>query len=117
MTAIEEPDNRPYALRLLYPRRRPAPPAVSVSVPAPTAVVRERLVGILGTLRGAPVGQRNAVLFWSTCRVGEMLAEGQISDVQRVVDVLTDAALATGLRHHEVEATIRSGLRTAGVAT
>ncbi len=49
------------------------------------------------------------------CRAGEMIADGQISDVETAVNLMTEVALGVGLTHSEVRGTIRSGLGTSGV--
>ena len=88
--------------------------------PAPTSGTGKpdrRLAGLLRHLNGTVEGERNATLFWVSCRVGEMIATGELSDVAATVDVLTDVALGTGLTPGEVAGTIRSGLRSSGATT
>jgi len=74
-----------------------------------------RLRGLLSALNDAPEGSRNATLHWAACRVGEMLAVGELPDGQQAADTLAQVALATGLDPREVRGTIRSGFATSGV--
>jgi hypothetical protein len=58
-----------------------------------------------------PERQRNAVLFWAACRLGEGVRGGKI-DEQSGVAVLTGAALRARLPEGEAKRTIASGLKT-----
>jgi hypothetical protein len=79
------------------------------------ASVRRRLAGLLRTVNAATEPGRNTILHWAACRVGEMLACGELTDPDWAVDVLTQVGLRTGLHPREVSGTIRSGLRASGV--
>jgi hypothetical protein len=95
----------------LFPRNenQPRPTTPSGDVPA-------RLRGLLRHLNGATKGVRNDRLHWVSCRVGDMIANGELDDPQAAADALTDIALAIGLTASETAGTIRSGFRSAGVA-
>jgi hypothetical protein len=73
---------------------------------------RARLHGVIEHVLGGPPGDRNGRLHWAACRVGEMIAVGQL-DHGTAEQVLLQAALDAGLAGGEREAlaTIRSGLR------
>lgn len=58
-------------------------------------------------LSGAVNGNRNASLFWASCRLAE-----QGFDEKGIHDLLDPPALAVGLGAREIEATIRSAWRT-----
>ena len=58
-----------------------------------------------------PEGQRNSMLFWAACRVGEAIRSGRI-DERCGTAVLTGAAVQAGLPEEEAKRTIVSGLRT-----
>lgn len=58
-----------------------------------------------------PEGQRNSLLFWAACRVGEAIRSGKI-DEQCGFAVLSGAALRAGLPASEAKGTIASGIRT-----
>jgi hypothetical protein len=60
-------------------------------------------------LSGAPEGERNSILHWSACRLGERVQTGQIGPAE-AADMLTAAGTAAGLALAQVRATIRSGL-------
>lgn len=99
--------NLPVCLR----RRQP-------DVASPVSSVRDaprRLRGLLRTMNDAQVGTRNATLHWVACRVGEMIATGELPDARQAADVLAQIALGTGLDPREVPGTIRSGFSKSGV--
>lgn len=105
----------PAAYRLLFPKHlgaRQRPPKVG---PVHTGSVAGRLRGLLNTVNQANEGTRNAVLHWAACRVGEMVAAGELADASLAADALREVALGVGLEPGEVGGTIRSGLRTSGV--
>ena len=58
-----------------------------------------------------PEGQRNGVLFWAACRLGEAIRSGKI-DERSGIAVLTGAAMRAGLSTSEAQGTIASGIRT-----
>jgi hypothetical protein len=68
--------------------------------------------GILRLVADAPQGQRNSILHWSACRMGERVDAGQIG-IGEAEGMLIDAAAAAGLAMQEARATVRSGLRRA----
>jgi hypothetical protein len=72
-----------------------------------------RLQQLLRCVASAPEGQRNAIAFWSACRLAEMVATDLIS-ANDAMALVIDAAMAAGLPRSEAIATARSGLRTAG---
>lgn len=71
------------------------------------------LRGLTNTVAAAPVGTRNAALFWSACRAAEHLRAGRGS-ISEVTAALLEAATSCGLVHDDgqdaVLATIKSGL-------
>ena len=66
-------------------------------------------------VREAPVGERNARLYWGACRLGERIAAGTLSEFEARRE-LRAAADAVGLSEGEAMRTIRSGLQTGAVA-
>jgi hypothetical protein len=98
--------NRPEPLRLAPPPGGP---------PASPRAVEARFSGLLRTVNDAPEGSRNDRLHWAACRVGEMVAAGELPDPGRAVDALAQVAAGTGLTPREIRGTIRSGLATYGV--
>jgi hypothetical protein len=72
-----------------------------------------RLEQLLRCVASAPEGQRNAITYWASCRFGEMVGTGLISETDAVAAIVA-AAMVAGLPHNEAMATARSGLRTAG---
>ncbi|MQA17367.1 MAG: hypothetical protein GEV09_25615 [Pseudonocardiaceae bacterium] len=71
---------------------------------------RKRLHGVLSKLSQAVEGERNSLLFWAACRLGEQTAEGL--DEYTAYELLTTAGEELGLAHNEVAATVTSGLAT-----
>lgn len=63
---------------------------------------------------GAPVGTRNRALYVASVALGQLAAGGSVTE-HEITGLLTQAALAAGLRPGETAATIASGLR-AGTA-
>lgn len=98
----------------------PAPDWLLTALRAPRAVppgrgtgavsTYGRLRGLVATVLAAAPGQRNNTLFWSACRVADLIAAGQV-DQAAAVEVLTRAATAVGLGSSEADATIASALR------
>ncbi len=76
-----------------------------------------RLDRLLAVLRSAVEGQRNDRLHWVACRVGEMLANGDLPDAVKAAEALTTVALDTGLGHGEIGRAIASGFSKSGVRT
>ncbi len=91
-------------------RRATALGAAAVSGPA-TPLDHRRLEGLLRKLAFAPEGQRNGLLYWSACRLGEAIGKGEIApDIGEAV--LLRAALRAGLPKDEARRTIASGFKT-----
>lgn len=64
------------------------------------------VAGLYRVVAGAPEGERNAILFWASCRVAEHGV-----DTDAAGDVLLAAAITAGLSEREARHTIASGLR------
>ncbi|MEQ1724416.1 MAG: bifunctional DNA primase/polymerase [Sphingopyxis sp.] len=76
--------------------------------------------GLENSLRGlvrkvveAPEGCRNSILYWSSCRLGELVAQGDV-DQDTALGLLIEAGQQAGLARHEAVATARSGLQQHG---
>jgi hypothetical protein len=65
---------------------------------------------VLHRIEAAPEGQRNSMLFWGACRLGERVGLRQIGD-REAEQLLVAAAVANGLTEREAHATVHSGLR------
>jgi Bifunctional DNA primase/polymerase, N-terminal len=96
------PDNDPNDIEIL-------PPVPRAWKDKPTSLIK-KLDGIVSVVETAREGERNAILFWSSCRFGEMIGDGTISK-SLALDLLLDAASRTGLPASEARKTIESGLR------
>ena len=99
----------------------PWPPWLLADVlakPAP-APIRARLLprdggeraidAILRLVASAPEGQRNGILHWAACRLGERVKAAQIGSGE-AEGLLIAAASAAGLAEREARTTARSGL-------
>lgn len=96
--------------RLLHAPPRPPPAHVER---APHLYVRSSLTGIERALRGAAEGNRNNMLFWAACCVGELASgPGDINVDDVASDLEAIATTALGLRRNEAAATITSGIHT-----
>ena len=89
------PDDRSY---------RPVP-----SVVLPGRPSGRSLDALARVVREAAEGERNRLLYWSSCRAGEHVRAGRM-DAETATATLRDAALAAGLSELETDRTIRSGL-------
>lgn len=76
------------------------------------AKVKGRISGLVRKVVMARKGERNAMLHWASCRVGELVALHLVRcDVAQTL--MVEAGRQAGLSEHEVYATVRSGLRAA----
>jgi hypothetical protein len=91
-----------------------APPPARPRSAFTTGARGGNLEGPVACVARTPNGSRNNVLFWASCRAGELVAENLISE-QSAIARLTDAANAAGLTGDDApkaQRTIQSGLRT-----
>lgn len=88
--------------KLLPPPPRPMPQSSAV---AATGDVRS----LLRFIETAPEGERNKRLYWSACRVGEMIRANKVSK-DGAERLLLASAAAVGLQGPEAVRTIASGL-------
>ena len=81
----------------------------------PTRNLTRRTQHILRAVENAPVGVRNARLYWAACRFSEIVAEGVLPR-EVAKQVLVSAAQLSGLTRDDgvaaTEKTIASGLST-----
>jgi hypothetical protein len=88
---------------------QPEPPARPV-MPQSQGHTYARLRGVMAAVLDAAEGERNCVLYWASCRVREMVSDGQLEEGP-AADMLIRAGEAAGLGAGEVAATVASGLR------
>src|SRR5262249_31753228 len=69
------------------------------------------LAGLVRTIAAAPVGQRNDVLFWASCRLGQRV-RSKLLDEAIALAILREAGCRAGLPSSEVYRTALSGLRS-----
>jgi hypothetical protein len=98
----------PWLIALLSPRPKPisafaAPKAGAVPCAA-------SIRGALRVLAGAREGQRNSALFWVSCRMGEAVRAGAITEIEALA-LLTSVGRQAGLLDEEIVRTAQSGLR------
>lgn len=68
------------------------------------------LTGLIEFLKQAPEGERNAILFWTSARAGEMIGRGEIS-LHEARAQIASAAASIGLSQSEISKSLESGLR------
>lgn len=73
----------------------------------PAAHIEAALAGLVRTIATAPAGERNARLFWASCRAEELVANGEISKPHGEA-VLIEAASRAGLDYLESSRTVAS---------
>ena len=74
-------------------------------------LAERRLQGLVRVVATAEPGRRNELLFFATNRAFERIDDGELEE-RRTLDLLSEAALGTGLGGAEVRAVIASALRT-----
>jgi hypothetical protein len=92
------------------PDDRPYEPVAAVVLPGRPS--SRSLDALAKVVREATEGERNRLLYWSSCRVGEHVRAGTF-DAETATATLRDAAFAAGLSELETDRTIRSGLEAA----
>ncbi len=118
----------PWPTEQLRAATEPHPVPVPRPVPLRPAVDRSQAVrrveGLLNTLFATPEGKRNTIVYWVACRLGEMVAAGEITETA-AVDLLYTAGRQAGQSHRELVAggnggtifsELRAGQRTAVAA-
>lgn len=98
-----------WLLSALTPQRRERPQSGPTEALEDAQKALDRLTGFV---RRAKEGQRNSVLFWASCRVGELVRDGQLNDLAAFAE-LHDAGCDVGLGPREVEKAIASGFDAA----
>jgi Bifunctional DNA primase/polymerase, N-terminal len=89
----------------------PPPPPPPSSTPLTGEQAQHKLAGIIRTIAGASVGERNHITFWGACRLAEMVAENTISQVE-AINLAIEAAARAGLSHHEARRSAASAFKT-----
>jgi hypothetical protein len=81
----------------------------------PHSPIPRRAQGIVRTVALAQEGERNRLLFWSTCRAREMLLSGDLDNSAgiQVIEALREAARRAGLAEREIDRTITGAMRAA----
>jgi Bifunctional DNA primase/polymerase, N-terminal len=92
---------------LWQPPKALVPPAVSGPEHADKAIE-----GVLRQVSTAREGERNAVLYWGSCRLAERVKAGQIGQGEATT-LLVNAARSIGLQEIEANRTVASALKAA----
>jgi hypothetical protein len=109
----EPPTTWPVWLLADLQQPRPAPAPAQAARGAPGGAPDDRAIdGALRLISTAAGGERNAVLHWAACRMGEHVRAGRITGSSAEA-LLVAAAIGAGLPEKEARATARSGLRRA----
>jgi hypothetical protein len=93
--------------------QKPVYKSPSDGAPRSPLAVRASVDGLIRTVLNAANGERSNTLFWATCRVRDMAANGQLGgeEVQDTLDALREAALRAGHPIQRINSTIVSGMR------
>jgi hypothetical protein len=73
-----------------------------------------KLRQLVRTIRGARQGTRNALAFWGSCRIAELVRDDTLGP-ETARHIAIEAACSTGLTRNEALASVRSAFRTIGV--
>jgi len=98
----------PWLIDLLNPR--PKPIGAFATTKAGAAPCSASIRGALRVLAGAREGKRNSALYWVSCRLGEAVRAGAITELEALA-LLTSVGRQVGLLDGEIVRTARSGLR------
>jgi hypothetical protein len=90
---------------------QPALPPPSSTPPLTSELAQHKLAGIIRTIAGASVGERNHVTFWGACRLAEMVADNTISQGE-AINLAIEAAARAGLSHPEARRSTASAFKT-----
>jgi hypothetical protein len=74
--------------------------------------LERRIAALVRMAAEAPQGERNRVLFWTACRLGEAAREGILSEAAAST-MAQEAGRAAGLLPREVALTVASAIQTA----
>jgi hypothetical protein len=97
-----------WIIEALNPKVTPIPtPRISAAVRRPSAA---GLRGALNVLAGKSVGERNHCLFWVSCRMGEAMRAGTITEAQ-ATDLVLSVGRSIGLSDREILSTARRGFQ------
>jgi hypothetical protein len=97
----------PWLIELLRPRPKSISPFPTTKTAAPCSA---SIGGALRVLAGAREGERNRALYWVSCRLGEAVRAGAITEVEALA-LLASVGRQVGLLDSEIVRTARSGLR------
>jgi hypothetical protein len=98
----------------LVPPAKPAPQRCPrADWQRPTDHIAAQLAGLVRTIAAAPKGRRNAALFWASCRVAELIGNGQLSKPYGAAMII-EAANRAGLDHLEAGRTVKSAFSRVG---
>jgi hypothetical protein len=98
----------PWLIDLLNPR--PKPISAFPTAKAGAAPCSASIRGALRVLAQAREGERNSALFWASCRMGEAVRAGAVTESEALA-LLTSVGRQVGLLDREIVRTARSGLR------
>ena len=97
-----------WLIDLLSPK--PKPISAFPTTKAGAAPCSASIRGALRFLAGAREGERNSALYWVSCRMGEAVRAGVVTESEALA-LLTSVGRQVGLLDSEIVQTARSGLR------
>jgi hypothetical protein len=96
-----------WIIEKINPRVVPITMRISATAHRPSVAA---LRGALNVLAGASEGERNHALFWVSCRMGEAMRAGTITEAE-ATDLVLSVGRAVGLLDREILRTARSGFQ------
>jgi hypothetical protein len=97
---------------LAQPAPEPPPPPTTrtySALPSPSSV-EGRIIGLLNFVNDAPIGERNARLYWGACKIRDMVSIREVDDItgNNAFEALRQIGVQIGLPNWEVIRTIKS---------
>jgi hypothetical protein len=96
-----------WIIEALNPKVVPIATRISATAHRPSVAA---LRGALNVLAGAREGERNQALFWVSCRMGEAMRAGSITESE-AVELVLSVGRSVGLLDREILRTARSGFQ------
>ena len=105
------PESPPWMLPMLVHQSASKWVGVSRPLAVNDDTLKNQVKGVLAAVLRAKDGNRNKLLFWAACRLGEMVRAGLL-DLEVAEMLLDEAGTRIGLDRREIRGTAVSGLRT-----
>lgn len=98
-----------WIVEALNPKPRPIMTS-GIGLRAASSICTASIRGALNALANAKEGERNHMLYWTACRMGEAVRSGAITEAQ-ALGLLTPIGRQVGLSDREIAVTSRNGIK------